>query len=300
MAGRAKLGHTSYTAQKPKMKLSEAFQIVNLARSSEMPLFRVDLCCGFTPLHLSTFLQAHLLTQLKDRRVEITPGLYGDLAGNVKRAYAGPNQDAAIVVFEWQDVEPRLGYRQLGGWRPSQAAAIVEGCRNRLSQLGQAVRELKTKTPVAMALPGLPLPPVFTTNNAKWSPYAVQLNTALLAFAEEMSTAGVAIVHPQTLDVLSPPGARHDLKSDLFTGFPYTNHHAEILAQLLANCIGNRNPSKKGIITDLDDTMWRGIVGEIGPQSVSSELGVTQPASWPLSADARFPCRAGRAARRGE
>ena len=126
--------------------------------------------------------------------------------------------------------------------------------------------------PVVVALPGLQLPPVFITPNAKWSPHAVQLEAALLSFAEELSARGVTLVHRQTLDVLSPPGTRHDLKSELFTGFPYTKQHAEALGSLLADCIANRNVPKKGIITDLDDTVWNGILGEVGPQAVSWDL----------------------------
>jgi FkbH-like protein len=253
------------------MKLADALQVIHATRSSEMPLFRVNLCCGFTPLHLRTYFHAHLQTRLPDRRVEIAAGLYGDLVGNVTRA-ATDGPDAAAVVVEWEDIEPRLGYRQLGGWRPTQGADIVEGARNRLQQLAQALLALQSQTPVTVALPGLPMAPAFSSVTAKWSSYAVQLEAAVASFAAELSLAGISLVHPHTLDRISPPGLRRNAKAELLTGFPYSTQHADALGTLLAVCIGSRQSPKKGIITDLDDTVWHGILGDAGLQGVTWNL----------------------------
>src|SRR5205085_11901038 len=54
-------------------------------------------------------------------------------------------------------------------------------------------------------------------------------------------------------------------------GFPYRTAHTETLSSLLARLICPL-PPKKGLITDLDDTFWRGLVGEDGPAGVSWEL----------------------------
>ena len=61
------------------------------------------------------------------------------------------------------------------------------------------------------------------------------------------------------------------MKADLTTGFPYRLEHAAKLAALLAALLTNPTP-KKGLITDLDDTLWRGILGELGPQGVTWDL----------------------------
>jgi FkbH-like protein len=73
------------------------------------------------------------------------------------------------------------------------------------------------------------------------------------------------------LDELSPPAERLDVKSDLSAGFPYRLPHASHVAELLANLIQPRS-AKKGLITDLDDTVWRGILGEDGVQGISWDL----------------------------
>ena len=69
----------------------------------------------------------------------------------------------------------------------------------------------------------------------------------------------------------SPPGSSFDLKSHLHTGLPYTTLHADRVASQLALALVPPAP-KKGIISDLDDTLWNGIAGEIGPENVSWDI----------------------------
>ena len=73
------------------------------------------------------------------------------------------------------------------------------------------------------------------------------------------------------MNAVSPSGTRYDFRSDLNTGFPYTLAHAEALGQGLAALVRTPEP-KKGLITDLDDTLWLGLVGEIGHEQVSWDL----------------------------
>src|SRR5262249_48227907 len=53
--------------------------------------------------------------------------------------------------------------------------------------------------------------------------------------------------------------------------FPYNLDHASAVAGLLSRLIWNP-PPKKGLITDLDDTLWSGIIGEVGAQGVHWDL----------------------------
>jgi FkbH-like protein len=76
------------------------------------------------------------------------------------------------------------------------------------------------------------------------------------------------VVNQRRLAEESAYATRFDLKSELLIGFPYSIAHAEALAVSCARLLAPPAP-KKGIITDLDDTMWNGIVGEVGPEGVS-------------------------------
>jgi len=78
-------------------------------------------------------------------------------------------------------------------------------------------------------------------------------------------------VNSQYLQETSPFNARFDLKSEITAGFPYSVSHASILAEQLAKLVHNPVP-KKGLITDLDGTLWSGIVGEDGVDGISWDL----------------------------
>src|SRR5688500_4146006 len=123
------------------MKLVEALKVVNAARGDDRPGETFWLVCGFTPLHLKTFLAAHLQTRTPARRVDLEIGLFGDLPGNVARAAREPGAGAAVVI-EWADLDARLGLRAAGGWSPAALPDVVETARGALRRLVAAVAEL--------------------------------------------------------------------------------------------------------------------------------------------------------------
>ncbi len=251
------------------MKLADALRILNAARLREAPPFRVALTAGFTPLHLGTFLQARLQQNKPDRRVELLTGLFSDAIGNLHRAGGA---DVIVAPIEWQDLEPRLGYRQLGGWRPSQAASIVAGFTERLRHLASAVAEAASRTPVVIAPPSLPLPPAFLTPTAQAATASLEIQAAMAGcMAQLAGLPGVKLVNLQALDQAWPPSGRFDLKSELTAGFPFTIGYASELARALSDCAAPKPPGK-GIITDLDDTLWLGLAGEAGPDGLSWSL----------------------------
>ena len=253
------------------MKLKDALDLVrqNSRRSSNA--YAVQLACGFTPLHLRTFLVANLTGMMPERRIECGTGLYGDLAGILATPETAA-ADAVAVVMEWPDLDPRLGYRRLGGWGQAAVADILASVEARLAGLRSQLAAIAAATRVCLVLPTLPLPPAFLlparqTGAAEW-----RLRTLLAGFAAECAALpNLAIAGTEALDRASPPEARHDLRSDLGADFPYRTEHAAILAQALAALI-RPAPPLKGMITDLDDTFWRGIVGEIGTDAVSWDL----------------------------
>ncbi|MGH9433097.1 MAG: HAD-IIIC family phosphatase, partial [Terriglobia bacterium] len=48
-------------------------------------------------------------------------------------------------------------------------------------------------------------------------------------------------------------------------------NHADVLADLMARTLRNPAP-KKGLITDLDDTLWKGILGEVNVEGIAWDL----------------------------
>ena len=254
------------------MKLIEALRIAGRNPSPETaPRARFLFACGFTPLHAVAFLKAHLIAALPDRHVEINTGLYGDLAGSLERLDTAGLQGAAVIV-EWPDLDPRLGLRQLGGWAPSLFNEIAASAEAVAGRLGQALERVADTIPVALCLPALALPPLGFTPGGQASEWELRVEAIAQELARRAAAHGrIRLVHAGRLAAISAPASRLDAKSDLMAGFPYTAAHAEAVSRMLAALLAPAAP-KKGLITDLDDTMWAGILGEEGVEGVWWDL----------------------------
>jgi FkbH-like protein len=250
------------------VNLAEALEISKRALPEDTHPLRTFLACGFTPLHLQTFLAAHLRRRLPQQRIEVKTGLFGDLAGSIERLPSS-SCDVMAVVIEWQDLDPRLGVRSLGGWRTTDLPDIVKSANQAAARLEEALRQTSASIPVCICLPTLPLPPLFTTSTRQASAYELQLRQLVGSFAATISGESlIRVLDNQRLDELSPANARLDVQSELMAGFPYKLPHASAIGELLAALIQNPTP-KKGLITDLDDTLWAGILGEVGTEGIS-------------------------------
>jgi FkbH-like protein len=246
------------------MKLGEALQAVGAAR--ELPLrSRLFLACGFEPLHLPTFLQAHYLARFPGQALAVSFGQYGDLPGNLERAGAS-DASLAVVVLEWTDIDARLGLRSTGSWSAPELASDVQG---RLARLRELIRDLSTRMPVVLAPPSLPFGLAGQTVGWQLSPLELRLERLLYdflaSFAEEPR---VQVLHPQRLAAQSPSPTRRDARLELAAGFPYSTRHASELALGILT-LAYPSPPKKGLITDLDDTLWSGLVGEVGVDAIA-------------------------------
>ncbi|HSS20763.1 MAG TPA: HAD-IIIC family phosphatase [Pyrinomonadaceae bacterium] len=253
------------------MKLVDALRIAQAASSRTGEKFSVYLACGIFPLHLTTFLSAHLSERLLERSIEIQTGLFGDLPGNLESLKSTPVQAAAVVI-EWSDFDPRLGLRRLGGWGPGVLADLQASVERSAAQLLQLLAAAADSTSVVLSLPTLPLPPISYQPSEQFGLPNLLLEKMLADFATRAAAIPrLRIVNQSQLDLVSPVAERLDVKSELSTGFPYRTPHAAKLAELIAAVI-QPAPARKGLITDLDDTLWRGLVGEEGAAGVSWDL----------------------------
>jgi FkbH-like protein len=79
----------------------------------------------------------------------------------------------------------------------------------------------------------------------------------------------VYLLTPRETDALYPVAQAHDALGDKLGHIPYTAAYFAALATMVARKIhALRTPPFKAIALDCDDTLWRGICGEDGPQGV--------------------------------
>ncbi len=253
------------------MKLIEALQIVGRPMPDDASELEVSLVCGCTPLHLETFLHAELRERQPQARVTVSSGVFDDLIGNLDRADRS-SADAVAVVVEWADIDPRLGLRRAGGWRTDDLTDIVDLSGMYLAQLGSVLTRVARSKPVICCLPTLPLPPLFSQRPDQSGAQELQLRNHVAALAAELGQQrDIRVCSAQVLDEVSPLLSRRDVQMELSTGFPYSLAHASALAGQVALLISNPTPLK-GLITDLDDTLWAGILGEVGAANVTWDL----------------------------
>ncbi len=253
------------------MKLVEALEALKQNPPADSPALSLQLACGFTPLHLVTFLGAHLRVAFPAHRVSISTGAFGDLPGNLERLTKLRDSNV-VAALEWQNLDPRLGIRILGGWNPGQLSEFVQTARDHAARILVALETVAKANAVIVSLPTLPIPPLAYTPG--W--YASRLESDLESLRADLlaklsALPNTRVVSNQKLDLLSPLADRFDAKSELNTGFPYSLSHADKLAGLIAKLLVNPQPMK-GLITDLDDTLWLGILGEVNPEGISWDL----------------------------
>ena len=175
------------------------------------------------------------------------------------------------MVLEWSDVDPRLGWRHSGGWGAKAAAQIPEDAARTFERILGSLSRL-TRGSLAICQPTLPISIPGYAIPAQADALRLNLDAQLADFLKRAASLdGVRVVSRAEIDANSPAADRHDLRLDLNTGFPYKTAHASVMAAALVDVLFPPAP-KKGLITDLDDTLWRGIVGEIGPEAISWDL----------------------------
>lgn len=262
------------SAGEPKRRaltLVEALEIGRRPVDDGAPRLNVFLACGFTPLHVQTLLTAQLRLSRPDHDVHVATGRFGDLIGNIERLQAS-SFDSVVAVIEWADLDTRLGIRSLGGWRAEMMPKILDGVNQAVERVRHCIVQAARRVPITVSMPTLPLPPLSWTSPNQASAFEVQLRESLTVLEAALcKESRIRIVSAQSLAEISPLSERFDIKSEIVTGFPYSLSHASALASHLAALSQSSSP-KKGLITDLDDTLWAGIVGDDGVDGISWDL----------------------------
>ena len=253
------------------MKLIDALNIVHRhPPEGELP-YLIYLASSFNPLHFRTFLAAELSLVFKNRTVEVETGLYGDLPGNIERL-SKVESESGVIMLEWSDLDARLGMRSLGSWAPNILPTILSDARTRTEQIEEIILEASRYSPLVVCLPTLPLLPVSFTPTWQASAFELELKVCVESLGAHLAQSPrIRMVSSEYINAICPLAERWNLDTELSCGFPYRLQYASLLASAMARLISPSQPLK-GLITDLDDAVWRGILGEDGVDGISWDL----------------------------
>ena len=153
----------------PLLGLREALNLLRpkVRRAGTGREHLVGIACSFTPLHLETFTRAYIARERPRRPSAPSSGIYGDLAGTIDQLADAP-LDSCVVVVEWSDLDPRLGWREAVGAPIADAddvcataAPAARRIESRLEALGEAVPDR------GGTLPTLDLPAAYDGDDAR-------------------------------------------------------------------------------------------------------------------------------------
>lgn len=248
------------------MQFSEALKKARNARMVKAPDFHIQLAAGCSPISLLAYLTAHLSDRTGTRRFNVSEAAYGEIIDSLKAAYSA-RPDGIALLLEYATLDPRLGLRRSSSWGDEAIVDILKNVRMRLELIRQVIAGSENRRTV-IHLPTLGLPPVAGQGSWQISPLEASLKRLFNEFCEELvGQAGVFFATVPT-HVLSEP---RNVDGELTADFPYTQAAASQICEALSHALVPP-VALKGIITDLDDTFWRGLVGEVGPEGVHWNL----------------------------
>ena len=227
--------------------------------------------------------------------------VFDDLLGNLERAGRRRTPTRSWSVVEWADIDPRLGLRSLGGWRADDVADIVASAAAAPRAAGGAPAAVSAATPWCAACRRCRCRRSSRPPCSESGPHELPRCAASWPGSHRRSPASprIRLVSAQSLDELSPPVRPARRQAELATGFPYTLP-TRPPSRSCSRAWSATPAPKKGLITDLDDTLWDGLLGEVGREAVSWSLETTPRRTVSISSCSARSRQRGCLDRRGE
>jgi FkbH-like protein len=210
----------------------------------------------------------------------IEPKAYGtfEMSLATARLAAGDDPDFLALLIDESYFLPR-------DWDAADAPGLIGYIQARLETLRNLVASYAAHTCATIVLHTVPAPVVMLDTIVSWDARALvaqawhQVNAGLLGLAGE--TRQVMAIDLAAL-LADAPGAARDERMRQYGDIPYTDGALLILAQQVRRAVQAKlGLSRKVLAIDLDNTLWGGVVGEVGAAGL--ELGGLYPGNCYLA-----------------
>jgi FkbH-like protein len=198
---------------------------------------------------------------------EISLGEYGSFEMSLATGQFAADSNPDVLLLLLDD-----SYFLPGDFDAADPASLTEPIADRVAQLRELVGSAVRRSSATVVLHTVPLPAKLRHTLISWRSRAAlsrawhQLNAELLALAEEhRSVVVLDLVH----GLADLPAVSRDARLHSFADLPYTDAALYALARELARVVQARlGLSRKVLALDLDNTLWGGVLGEVGAHSV--------------------------------
>lgn len=183
-----------------------------------------------------------------------------------------PGPDLAVCLLD-------DGYFLPRDWSPVDLDGLAEHLEARVGELRELVLAWLGRTSAALVLHTVPMPAELRDGVLSWPARAQvclawhRLNGAILGMVAADSRIAVVDLVAELADL---PVAARDERLHRYADLPYTDGALLALARQVARVARARaGLSRKVLALDLDNTLWGGVLGEVGPTGL--QLGGLYP-----------------------
>lgn len=235
------------------MLIREAINILKSVTFSEAK--KVALVCSFEPLHLKTYLQAYLAKRLPGETPEVVSFGYDQLRTGLRMTSSSLGRHPTFLFLSWEDLHPALSWRGRG-----KRNFIVGEVAREAEQAKRILRgwlTLRAGAETYIILPPLEfLPLLDACPTLALGPATLAASVAMWDIAQTLSAEGGRLLKLPLDDL--------NYRDLLLSGCPFSAETSERIATQLVDALYPVIPRKKVLVTDLDGTLWQGIIGEEG------------------------------------
>ena len=251
------------------MKYSEALRLAGRTFPDNLVTCRVISNYQFDTFR--TFLRAY--GALNQVEYVVSESGYQNFWNDLFRLEEEDSFDFYILVCTLEDILPHFGYRHIGDWNYAELSEMPDLAGDKIDEfVANLFTALsRTKKTVYLVPPFLDPPPLLQPKGSRYdvgSELQVHVHSVMLRESRKLDHI-VVLNTAHIFASLSDRDRRND-KLLFSAGSPISAAAASELAKATHELQSPRPERKKMVITDLDNTFWRGIIGEDGITGISA------------------------------
>lgn len=240
------------------MLLREAVHLLQSARYSASNT--VALVCSFEPLYVATYLQAFLVQQTPTGAPRVVTFGYDQLPEALRQTATALRFSPVLLCLSWEDLHPGLSWRSRGWFGELTEAQVHAEAQQRERQLIEWMAHRVGAETYLVMPPITWLPLHDACSPLALGPIALAASSQMWRIAERLTALGVRVLRLPLGDL--------KYRELLQSGCPLTVEDSEAIARHLLALMEDGCKRRKAIVTDLDGTLWAGVIGEDGPEAV--------------------------------